>query len=91
MGKVQSPAEMAWISQHFQLGEARKSSSDTQNPSDFFLGSAYIYTSRFYVQHVPRINLYRSPTLFMQKLTFTDFFLEKLSYRFRMSILINTM
>ena len=36
MGKVQSPAEMTWISQCLQLGEARKSSSDTQNPSDFF-------------------------------------------------------
>ena len=46
----------------------------------FFLGSAYIYTSRFYVQHVPRINLHRSPTLFMQKLTFTDFFGEAFKY-----------
>ena len=43
-------------------------------------GSVYIYTPRFYAQHAPRINLHRSPTLFMQKLTFTDFFLEKLSY-----------
>ena len=46
----------------------------------FFFGLVCIYTSRFYAQHVPRVNLPRSTSLFIQKLTFTDFFLESLSY-----------
>ena len=46
----------------------------------FFFGLVYIYTSKFYAQHVPRVNLFFSPPIFTQKLTFTDFFLESLSY-----------
>ena len=47
----------------------------------FFFGLVYIYTSRFYAQHVPRVNLPRSTPLFIQICTVTDVFLESLSYR----------
>ena len=46
----------------------------------FFFGLVYLYTSRFYVQHTPRINQFRRPQDFMLKCTVTDVFLESLSY-----------